>query len=319
MNGERTTDNELGSLRDLRGENNLLHLCKSVSYSKLNSTPNHSPLISVSLVAALFAGFIIAYFPVWKELVLTWYSNDQYSHGFLIIPLCIYMVWRKKEKLVEIRIIPSRWGLVLTIFSLLLYLFARLAEITTIASFSMVLVLAGVVIYFYSFPLLKELLFPLFLLLFMIPIPTQIYSKFTIPLQLFVSKVSVWIGAVMGLPIYREGNVIHLPHQTLQVVQACSGLRSMVSLLALSAFFGYFTLKSNILRTVLFICGIPAAVLVNIIRVLLLVLAFHYFNYDLTKGTIHTIFGMSIFVLALFFLLGVKKLLSNWDISAEQL
>ena len=278
-----------------------------------STTTNHSTLISASLVAALFASFILAYFPVWKGLILAWYSNDQYSHGFLIVPLCIYIVWRKKEKLAEIQIRPSQWGLALATFSLLLYLFAHLAEITTVASFSMVLLLAGVIIYFYGIPMFKELLFPLFLLLFMIPIPAQIYAKLTIPLQLFVSKSSVWIGAIMGLPIYREGNVIHLPNQTLQVVQACSGLRSVISLLLLSAVFGYFTLKSNILRTVLFICGIPAAILVNIIRVLLLVLAFHYLNYDLTKGTIHTVFGMLIFILALIFLLGIKGLLSNWD------
>jgi len=283
-----------------------------------STTTNHSTLISASLLAALFASFILAYFPVWKELVLAWYSNDQYSHGFLIVPLCIYIVWRKKEKLAEVQIRPSQWGLALAILSLLLYLFAHLAEITTVASFSMVLLLVGVIIYFHGIPMFKELLFPLFLLLFMIPIPAQIYAKLTIPLQLFVSKSSVWIGAIMGLPIYREGNVIHLPNQTLQVVQACSGLRSVISLLLLSAVFGYFTLKSNILRAVLFICGIPAAILVNIIRVLLLVLAFHYFNYDLTSGTTHTVFGMLIFILALIFLLGIKGLLSNWDLDTDK-
>ena len=201
-----------------------------------STTTNHSTLISTSLIAALFASFILAYFPVWKGLVLAWYSNDQYSHGFLIAPLCIYMVWRKREKLAETQVRPSQWGLALAIFSLLFYLFAHLAEITTVASFSMVLLLAGVIIYFYGFPMLKELLFPLFLLLFMIPIPAQIYSKLTIPLQLFVSKSSVWIGAIMGLPIYREGNVIHLPNQTLEVVQACSGLRSVISLCYLALF-----------------------------------------------------------------------------------
>ncbi len=139
----------------------------------------NSTLISTSLIAALFASFILAYFPVWKNLVLAWYSNDQYSHGFLIVPLCIYIVWSKKGKLAEIQIRPSQWGLALAIFSLLFYLFAHLAEITTVASFSMVLLLAGVIIYFYGFPMSKELFFPLFLLLFMIPIPAQIYAKLT--------------------------------------------------------------------------------------------------------------------------------------------
>jgi len=264
------------------------------------------------------ASFILAFFPVWKRFVLTWYSSDDYSHGFFIIPLCFYIIWRKKEILAEIPNKPSLWGLALVIFSLLLYLFAHLAEIMTLTSFSMVLLLAGMVIYFYGFSMFKELIFPLFLLLFMIPVPAQIYSKLTIPLQLFVSKASVGISNLLGLPIYREGNVIHLPDRTLQVVQACSGLRSMISLLTLSAIFAYLTLKSNLLRTILFFSGIPAAILVNIIRVLLLVFAFHYLNFDLTTGTIHTVFGMIIFILALIVIFIMKAILSIWDRSATQ-
>jgi exosortase len=281
--------------------------------------PNNSistNLPALLLPALLFATFILAYFPVWKRLVLTWYRSDDYSHGFFIIPLCFYIIWRKKEIRAEIPIKPSLWGLALAIFSLLLYLFAHFAEIMTLTSFSMVLLLAGMVIYFYGFLMVKELLFPLFLLLFMIPVPAQIYAKLTIPLQLFVSKVSVGISSLLGLPIYREGNVIHLHDRTLQVVQACSGLRSMISLLTLCAIFSYFTLKSNLLRSILFLSGIPAAILVNIIRVLLLVFAFHYFNYDLTTGTTHTLFGMIIFILALIFIFVMKRVLSTWDKSA---
>ena len=186
------------------------------------------------------------------------------------------------------------------------------------ASVSMIFLLGGVVIYFFGFLMCKELLFPLFLLIFMIPIPAQIYATFTVPLQLFVSKASTWVGAFLELPIYREGNVIHLPDRTLEVVQACSGLRSMISLLTLSAIFGYFTLKSNILRLILFFFGIPASILVNIIRVLSIVLAFHYVSYDLTRETTHTIFGMIIFVLALILLTVMKGILSIWDKSATK-
>ena len=273
---------------------------------------------SIFLIAILMASFILAFFPVWKRLVLTWYSSDDYSHGFFIIPLCFYIIWRKKEVLAEIPIRSSLWGLALFIFSLLLYLFAHLAEIMTLTSFSMVLLLAGVVIYFYGFSMFKELIFPLFLLLFMIPVPAQIYAKLTIPLQLFVTKASVGISSLLGLPIYREGNVIHLPGRTLQVVQACSGLRSMISLLTLSVIFAYLTLKSNLLRSILFLSGIPAAILVNIIRVLLLVFAFHYLNFDLTKGITHTVFGIIIFILALILIFIMKTILSIWDRSATQ-
>ncbi len=198
-----------------------------------------------------------------------------------------------------------------------MYLLGHLGEIATVASSSMVLVLAGLVIYFFGLQMFKELLFPLFLLLFMIPVPSQIYSTLTIPLQLFVSQVSAGIAGILGIPIYREGNVINLPEYTLQVVQACSGLRSMISLLTLSAIFAYMTLKSNTLRTILLLSGIPAAIVVNIFRVLLMIVAFYYFQYDLAEGSVHTVFGMVIFILALAIIAGMKGLLSYWDTSAD--
>ena len=275
-------------------------------------------LRTLLLTIFLFGTFILAFFPIWKRLVLSWYSSDQYSHGFLIIPITLYIIWKKKDILVKTPIRPSWWGMALVVFSLLLYLFAYFAEISTIASFSIVLLLAGVIIYLYGFLIFKELLFPLVFLLFMIPIPSQIYSSLTIPLQLFVSKVSVWLGSTIGIPIYREGNVIHLPDRTMQIVQACSGLRSMISLLMLSAIIGYLTLKSNILRFVLFLSGIPVAIFVNIIRVCLMVFAFHYFNYDLTKDSVHTVFGVIIFCIALIIIALSKGVLSIWDKSATE-
>ena len=286
----------------------------SNNINKQESSNSISATLPVLLLPSLlFATFILAYFPVWKRLVLIWYNSDDYSHGFFIIPICIYLLWRKRNVLAEIPNKPSLWGLALVIFSLLMYLFAHFAEIMTIASFSMVLLLAGVMIYFYGGLMFKELLFSLFLLLFMIPVPAQIYSKLTIPLQLFVSRASVDISSLFGLPIYREGNVIHLPGQTLQVVQACSGLRSIISLLTLSAIFAYITLKSNLLRTILFFSGVPVAILVNIIRVLLMIVAFYHFNYDLTTGIAHTVFGMIIFILALISISIIREILSIWD------
>lgn len=276
--------------------------------------PKSSTFLNVVLISILFAAFFIIYFPVWKGLVLLWYQAEEYSHGFFIIPICIYIIWQKKERLSEIPIKSSWLGIVLVIISLLLYFFAYVAEINTVASFSIIPLLMGVILYLYGYLMLRELMFPLFFLLFMIPVPSQIYSSLTIPLQLFVSKVSVSFALFFGIPIYREGNVIHLPEQTLQVVQACSGLRSMISLLTLSAIFGYFTLKSNILRSALFVSGIPVAVLVNIIRVLLMIVAFYYFKLDLTGDNIHTVFGMMVFALALIIIALVRGVFSIWDI-----
>ena len=182
----------------------------------------------------------------------------------------------------------------------------------------MVMLIGSTVLYILGKEMLRKLVFPLFLLLFMIPVPAQIYSSLTIPLQLMVSKASVWVAGLVGLPVYREGNVIHLPDRTLEVVQACSGLRSMVSLLTLSVVFGYLTLRSNVLRSILFISGIPAAVLVNVVRVMVLVMAFHYLNYDLTKGTPHTVFGIAIFGLAILLVAIIKGSLSHWERSSKE-
>lgn len=276
-------------------------------------TNNKQQTVKYFLFTLLITSFIFAYFPVWKRLIFTWYSAEEYSHGFFIIPLCSYIIWRKKDLLTEIQIKSSWYWLFLIIFSLLLYIFGHFAKIMTLASISMILLMAGMVIFLFGFHIFKELVFPLFLLLFMVPIPLQIYASLTVPLQLFVSKLSVAMLSLLGLPIYREGNIIQLPDKFFQVVDACSGLRSIISLLIFSALFGYFTLRSNFLRTILFFLGIPIAIFVNFIRLLLIVLAYYYFNYDLSTGTIHTMIGMIIFMIALALIFVIKKVISIWD------
>lgn len=268
---------------------------------------------SVILLTAVLSGlFILTFLPVWKNLVTAWLNSDDYSHGFFIVPICGYIIWQKKRIFKEIPLSTSWWGLSLVVFGLFLYLFAHYGEISTLASFSMVVMFCALVIFLYRPRMFKELLFPLAFLLFMIPFPSQIYSQLTIPLQLFVTKVSVWFTANVGIPIYREGNVIHLPDRTMQVVQACSGLRSMLSILPLSAVLAYLTIKSNPLRWTLFLSGIPTALVVNIVRVVLLVMAYYYFNFDLAVGSTHTIFGIFIFMLALIILFAIRGILLKW-------
>jgi len=265
------------------------------------------------LLITLGLSFILVYFPVWKGLVLTWYGSDDYSHGFFIVPVIIYSLWQKKEELVRLPLHSSRFGLVLLFISLILYILATYAEIKTGAALAMIVSIVGVVLFLYGFALFREIFFILLFLLFMIPVPAQIYSAMTTPLQLIVSQISVWFVMLFGLPIFREGNVIHLPEHTLEMVQACSGLRSLMSLLTLSVIISYFTLRSNWLRLFLLFSAIPAAIIVNIIRVMIMILAFHYFDLDLTQGTVHTIFGTIVFTLAIALVFLVKGVLSFWD------
>jgi exosortase len=272
------------------------------------------PLIALWLT--LILAFIGAYFPVFESLVGAWYRSEDYSHGFLIIPVSLFLIWRKRDVLSRTQIAGSAWGLGIIFFSLCSYLLSHFAEIMSLASFSMVLFICGSVLYLFGRQVFKEIFFALLLLCFMIPIPAQIYATLTVPFQLFVSAVSSFLASIANIPVYREGNVIYLPEHTLQVVQACSGLRSMISLLTLSAIFGYLTLKSNSLRTILFFSGIPAAIAVNIFRILIMIAAFYFFNFDLAKGNVHTIFGLFIFIVALMIVAAVRGVLSIWDRSA---
>jgi exosortase len=224
----------------------------------LDLKKNRTALVFLGLFVL---AFIIVFFPTWQSLFNAWSSSDDYSHGFLIVPLSLYFVWQKKESLRTATIKPSWIAFPLVLITLSLYLVAQYAEIMTLASLSMILFLGASLFLLFGFQVLKICIFPLFLLFFMVPVPAQIYAAMTIPLQLFVTKVTVFIASSIGIPILREGNVISLPEHTLQVVQACSGLRSIMTLLTLGIVIAYFSLKSNLLRTILFLFAIPIAIL----------------------------------------------------------
>lgn len=280
-------------------------------------TPTSS-LWEMILPGLLCGAFLFAYAGVLSGLVTVWANSEEYSHGFFIIPIAIYICWQKKERLSQVEVQPSKIGLVCFLCSLLLYIGAKYAGILTLVSLSMVFCLSSIVLYLVGWRMLCELAFPLFLLLLMIPIPSQFFSMATIPLQLFVSQVSVMVTSFFGVPVFREGNVIHLPEQTLEVVQACSGLRSLITLLTLGVIISYFSLKSNLLRVLLVVAAVPVAIFVNIVRVMVMIWAFYYFDIDLTADSVHTIYGLVIFMLAMAILIGLKGVLAFWDSSEKQ-
>lgn len=258
--------------------------------------------------------FVVAFFPVIKDLVDTWLQSDDHSYGILILPVSIYISWQKRHDLKSV-CLGSGWaGKSLVTISVIFYIVAYKASISTLSSLSMVFTIWAIVWALLGKSYFKIVFFPLALLLLMIPVPAQFYSMATIPLQLMVSKASASVIMLLNIPVLREGNVIHLPGRTLEVVQACSGLRSLMSLVTLSVIFGYLTLSSNILRGLLIAGSVPSAVLVNIIRVISMVLAFYYMDFDLTNGTPHIVFGVIVFLMALFIVAMVKGFLSKWDI-----
>ena len=249
--------------------------------------------------ACLACCFALAYYPVVSGLVRAWAGSDDYSHGFAVLPIALYFVWQKRAALAAVDWTGGRGGIYLSIGALLCYVVARRAEMETAASLSMVLFLWGGVIFLFGDRVFRLCLFPLLLLFFMIPAPSQLIAALTLPLQLIVTKASVTLASLFGVPIYHEGNVIHLPTGTFEVVQACSGLRSIMALLTLGAVVSYMTLRSSALRVILFALAVPIAILVNILRVFVLVTVFHYAHVDLSVGGAHTTLGIAVFVAAL--------------------
>jgi exosortase A len=285
-------------------------------YNSPASRPKLRPALALSL-ACLVASFTLAYLPVWQALLHTWLNTEDYSHGVFIAPIALAILWWRRDNLAAQPVSSSWWRFPVVVLALLLYLLGNQAEIATLSSYSMLFFLVASVWFLFGKDVLYAAAFPLFFLMFMIPIPEQIYTTLTVPLQLFVSKFSVGLAALIGIPIYREGNIIQLPGQTLQVVQACSGLRSIVSLLGLSLLFAYLTLTSNVLRTLLFLSGVPVAILVNVVRVLIMITGFYYFHYDLTGAKLHTIFGTVVFVVALLCIATIRGVLAHWDRAAK--
>ena len=257
--------------------------------------------------------FSAAFFNVLSGLISTWYGSDDHSHGFAIVPISLYIVWCKKEDLRR-EIVHGSWvGLFVSIVSVLGYLLADKAEMVTLTSISMVINVWGAVIFFFGFRIFFKCIFPLTLLFLMIPVPSQIIAALTIPLQLIVTKVSVMLASIIAIPVYREGNVINLPGGTFEVVQACSGLRSIMTMLTLGAVISYFTLRSNLLRSILFTSGIPIAIAANIFRVLILMTSLHYLNINLSEGTPHTILGIAVFGVAVGLFLLLRQGLVRWQ------
>lgn len=273
------------------------------------------PTILALIALALF---IVAYFPAFQSLVKKWASLDEYTHAFFTVPIIIYMFWNKREFLTENIGRYSHLSVLLVVFSIIIYLISLQLQIPTITSLATVMTILSMIIYLTGFKVLKKFITPIILLVIIIPIPNQIYSMLTLPLQLKASQTSEIVINLLSIPVLREGNVINIPGRSFQVVEACSGMRSIITLVTLSLIMAYFTLTKNISKLLLLASSIPVAFLVNIIRVVVMVLAFHFFKMDLTFGTIHTIMGLVIFGIALLILFMLTRILEIWEEKVKQ-
>jgi exosortase len=246
-----------------------------------------------------FGLLLLLYLPVLKGLVAEWSTDDNYSHGFLIPLISAYLLWRKRGTLRELyKPEGDRAGLIFILGGMLLFILANAAAEYYTLRVSMVITLFGLVWFLTGRKVATASWFEIFFLLFMIPIPYVVYFAMTFPMQLFATKVTVKLLNFIGLTAVRQGNIIHLPGYSLEVVEACSGLRSLISLLALGAVYARLTQPNLWRQWFLFLATIPIAIVANIFRIFATAVGAYAISKELAEDFLHTVSGALVFVVS---------------------
>jgi len=262
-------------------------------------------LLLVAVLVALYA-------PVLRILVEQWYQDPDYSHGFLVPLLSAYLIWQRRDKLRQVPRHPSFWGVVIVLMAIGLLLLGSLGAELFLARFSLLCTICGLIVYFCGVAMLRAVAFPMAFLLFAIPLPVLVYNEIVFPLQFIASRFATWTLETLNLfPIMREGNVLVLPGMSLEVVEACSGIRSLMSLLALAAGFGYVVERSTLARWILVLAMVPLAIISNGTRVMLTAIMATYMGPKAAEGFMHEFSGWVIFVVATALFLGFYGLMTK--------
>jgi exosortase len=266
-------------------------------------------LRNTAAAAAAAVLFALLYRNVLVKLVSDWYNDDNYSHGFLIIPLALYLAWERRDRFMEAVQAPSAWGLLVVGGSIAVLLAGVLGSELFLTRISIVGTVTGTVLFLFGWRRLLVLAFPIALLLLMIPLPAIIFNQIAFPLQLLASRVGESTLTAVEIPVLREGNVLVLANTTLEVAEACSGIRSLVSLLTLGIMYGYFTDQRLWMRTVIALSTIPIAIVTNGGRVAGTGIAAHRFGPEVAQGFLHEFSGWMVFVVAFVMMLALQKVL----------
>jgi exosortase len=258
-----------------------------------------------------FAVLLIAvYFPILRNLVNQWINDEDVSHGFFVPVVALYIAWQRREKILALECKHAWWGLAIMAWGALQAYLGTLAAELFLQRTSFLISLVGLLLVVGGTALVRELVFPLLLLPFMIPIPSVIYNQITFPLQMFASRVAETVLGLVGIPVLRDGNILELASQKLSVAEACSGIRSLLSLTFLSLVYAYFFDGRVWMRWVLFVLTIPIAIIANAGRVTITGVLSEV-NPELARGFFHELEGWVIFMIALVLLLGTHFVLNR--------
>lgn len=256
-----------------------------------------------------FGLLVLCYAPVLYRLVEQWNADEDMGHGFFVPAIAAYIAWARRDKILSVPLQTNYWGLALVIYAAFQLMVATLGAEIFLARTAFLIAVFGTILFLGGWRLVKTLTFPLLLLIFMIPIPRMIYAQITLPLQMFASWVAEHSLDLLNVPVLREGNVLHLPSQTLSVVEACSGIRSLLSLTFLALVYAFFFDTRLWMRWALLGLTIPIAIAANASRVTLTGILSEI-DPEWAQGFFHSASGWVIFMLALVLLVICHQLLN---------
>ena len=260
----------------------------------------HRPATAFWIPAAILGVLLVLlYAKIGVKLVRDWYDIPDFSHGFLIPFFAAFLLWDKRREIEATPIQPSWTGLCLVIPGLCELLVGIFGADLFLQRTSFVLLVAGVIWTLLGRQMLSTVKFVLFVLLLAIPLPTIIFNQITFPLQIFASSLASAILPLAGVPVFREGNVIQLPVMQLEVAEACSGIRSLMSLFTVAVIYGYFLQRSTWRRVVLALAALPIAVAANVARIVGTGLCVQYWDPSKAVGFFHEFSGWLMFIVSL--------------------
>jgi len=263
---------------------------------------------------AFLSTFIIVlygllYVSTFRDLITLWLSNEDYGHGSFVVPVCLYLVWRRRRDIAAAADRPSRWWPALTASWAVLYSIGTIGHITTVTNLSMIVFPVAATATLMSATAAKIIAWPVLFTAFMFPIPSEIYTRITNPLLLVSTTASFHILSALGLPVFQEGNLLTLPNYTMEVVQACSGIRSLVTITALAYLMCFFMSASSPLKVLFFLLSVPVAILGNIMRITATALIAYRVSPSAAEGFSHTLAGMVTFGFSFLLLFACMELI----------
>jgi exosortase len=264
--------------------------------------------IQLAATILLLAG---CYYTVVPFMVKQWYSDENYSHGFIVPLIAAFFLYERRDELKKVIVQPWGPGLAVIVFGLAQLTLGFLATELFLMRSSLVVILAGLVLYFFGKEAFRISRLSIIYLILMVPLPYIIYDMVAFPLKLFVTKVSVAFLHLVGIVVIREGNIIIFPTTTLEVADACSGIRSLVSLIALGAAYAFVIQTTTIKRWLIILSAIPIAIFTNSLRVIVTGILAQHWGAKAAEGFFHEFAGLVVFAVAMLLLVGTGVLLKG--------